>query len=336
MPDRPLRLIDLHCDWLLQYASEITTFDRALYQGAEKRLGQAEGYLNGTRAAVFSCFRRDAEWKTLAKPWSALDALIARIEAEFSGRLLIGPEDHSRWADDPDGLCWGIIGVEGFDHLVVGPEDLQHLGRLFDRGVRLFQPIYGRSSQLGGSSEQGDDRGLTDLGKRFVEELCGLGSNPDGPRPILDLAHCNPRTMSDVLGLLENDASKLDRIGLTYSHGAIDHEGCATPRALSLDNLKRLRGLGGYVGLSVGPPFYASKEALKAGIETVVDIPFRGQTGYNGIAIGTDFLGVDQTLDGLANVPEVVEWIDANFPRSDAERLIAKNGETLIGQMVGA
>ena len=53
--------------------------------------------LSATSAAVPSCYRRAADWARQADPWAALGALIARVEAEFSGRLLIGPDDHARW-----------------------------------------------------------------------------------------------------------------------------------------------------------------------------------------------------------------------------------------------
>src|SRR4051794_17599820 len=129
-----MRLIDLHTDWLLQYATETTVFDPALYERARGRVGQSEGYLQGTWAAVVSCYRSADDWATRRDPWDALGALLARVEAEFPGRLLIGPEDVARWLDDPGGLCWALIGVEGFDALVRGPDDLDRLPGLFERG----------------------------------------------------------------------------------------------------------------------------------------------------------------------------------------------------------
>ena len=71
--------------------------------------------------------------------------------------------------------------------------------------------------------------------------------------------------------------------------------------------------MGGIVGFSVGPPFYQSSEELKAGIETAVSLPFRGKTGFEGIAIGTDFLGVNATLSGLGNVEKVGASISSAF-----------------------
>ena len=79
----PLRLIDMHTDWLLQYAPETTLYGPALYPGVPGRLGQAEGYLQGTRIAILSCYRKVEDWERQASPWSALGDLLARIEAEL-------------------------------------------------------------------------------------------------------------------------------------------------------------------------------------------------------------------------------------------------------------
>ncbi len=169
------RLIDLHCDWLLQYAQETTLYDPAHYPWVPGRIAQTEGYLGTTRAAILSCYRAADDWAAQADPWRALAELITRIEAEFSGRLLIDRDDWRRWQDDePDGLTWGLIGIEGFDCLIREVGDLDRLSGLFERGVRLFQPVYGASSRLGGSAEPGDDRGLTDLGRAFLQVLFDL------------------------------------------------------------------------------------------------------------------------------------------------------------------
>src|SRR6185437_14488063 len=196
--------------------------------------------------------------------------------------------------DDPGGLCWGVVGIEGFDPLIRAPADLDRLPALFERGVRVFQPVYSAENLLGGSSAAGDDRGLTDLGRAFLGALEDLGpASGDGPRPAVDLAHLNPAASADVLAWFEADAPRADRLVPVYSHGALWHDGFTSPRAITAGNLGRLRALGGAVGFGVGPPFYPSADALKAGIEAAAALPFRGRAGFEGIAIGTDFLGVD-------------------------------------------
>jgi membrane dipeptidase len=157
-----MRLIDLHVDWLLQYAGETTVFDPSAYARVPQRLDQVRGYLQDTSAAVLACYRHADDWARHRRdPWAALGELIVRLEAEFPGRLLLGPDDCARWRQDADGLCWGVIGVEGFDALVRSAADLDRLPGLFDRGVRVFQPLYTPDNALGGSSTAGDDRRST-------------------------------------------------------------------------------------------------------------------------------------------------------------------------------
>lgn len=333
MNARPPRLIDLHTDWLLQYAPETTLYDPALYPGVASRLGQSEGYLVGTWVAVLSCYRRSEDWARQADPWAALGTLIARLEAEFPGRLLTGRDDLARCLDDPDGLCWGMIGVEGFDALVRSGDDLARLPSLFERGVRLFQPVYSAANVLAGSSVAGDDRGLSDLGRAFLQTLADLDS-ATGARPLFDLAHLNPKAAAEALDWFEADPMRPGRVIPVYSHGALSHAGFATPRAITRENLLRLRALGGVAGFSVGPPFYHSAEDLKAGLETAAALPFQGRAGFEGLAIGTDFLGVDQTLLGLGQVAEVAAWITATFEPAAASALLQGNALDLFRRLL--
>lgn len=327
---RPARLIDLRCNWLLQYAAETSVFAPSHYADVAPRISQVDGYLTGTSAAVLSCSRRAEDWESQPDPWAALGALVTRIEAEFSGRLLIGPEDFDRWEDDPEGLCWGVLGVDGFDFLIRSGADLDKLPALFDRGVRLFQPVEGQRSLLGGSADPGDDRGLTDLGRTFLQALGEF----QGPRPLLDLAHLNPLAMSEALDWLEADQKRLGRILPLYSHGAPWRAGFVSPGGLTLENLRKLRAIGGVIGFSIGPPFFESTETLKVALEEAASVPFRGRPGFEGLAIGTNFLGVDQTLSGLGNVEQVGDWLTSNFPEPIAELLRFGNARALLGRMV--
>lgn len=321
-----MRLVDLHVDWLLQYAGESTDFDPADFPDLARSVGQADGYLGATSAAVVACYRPEADWSRQADPWAALESLLARIEAEFPGRVLRDPDDLTRWQDDPDGLTWAVIGVEGFDHLIRAEADLARLPDLHRRGVRLFQPTYTASSGLAGSSTPGDDRGLLDLGRRFLETLADLSAT--GPRPIVDLAHLNPRASADVLAWFESDPERPRRLNLAYTHGCLAHPGYDGPRALTPEALARLRALGGTVGLT--PAFYDDAEAFRLSLASVLSTPFLGRSSQEGVGIGTDFLGVSANPPGLGNAPEVVAWVGANFPPDLAAALLSGNARRLI------
>jgi membrane dipeptidase len=89
------------------------------------------------------------------------------------------------------------------------------------------------------------------------------------------------------------------------------------------------------IGFSVGPPFYSDTKALRAGIEAAAAIPFQGRAGFEGIAIGTDFLGVDRVLQQLGNAPAVVAWLAATFDPATAAALIHGNARSLLERALG-
>ena len=331
-----MRLIDLHVDWLLQYARETVAFNPGDYPSVPDRSGQLSGYLQSTRAAVFSCYREPEDWARQAYPWKALGQLITRIEAEFPGRILSGPGDFARFQDDPFGLSWGLVGVEGFDYLIRSGDDLGRLAGLFDRGVRVFQLIRGAGNILGGSSEAGDDRGLSGLGREFLEFTGRLNEGVSGPRPLLDLAGMNPPTMADVLTWYESEPGRIERALPLCSQGAPVHPGLDSSRAISLDNLRRLRALGGHVGLGVSPPFFRSSGEIPEAVRVVASLPFQGREGHEGISLATGFLGTDRCLPGLGNAAEIIAWFLGDFDRPLAKALLQTNALRLIAKATGA
>src|SRR5262245_61494730 len=110
-----MRLVDLHCDWLRQYATETTLYPDGLYAEIPARVERLDGYLLGTSLAVLACGRKPKDWSSRPDPWGALGPMIARYESEFAGRILRDPAEVARWKTSPaDGMCWGVLGVAGF------------------------------------------------------------------------------------------------------------------------------------------------------------------------------------------------------------------------------
>jgi membrane dipeptidase len=253
-----MRLIDLHCNWARQYAAESSQYDASFYPEVAARVGQVDGYLMGTSLAFLGCGRAAGDWQAQADPWVALATMIDRYEAEFAGRLIANLDDYDRWrADADEGLCWGLLGVAGFDRLIRAATDLDHLTPLFERGARVYQPVATADGLLGGSRDEGDARGLTDLGRTFLERLLELApsAGKPGPRPIFDLAHMNAATCADVLTWFEADPTRVSRLPLVHSHGAFEVFGPGFPA--------RFRAQGGVIGLSVGPPAVDSAATLR-------------------------------------------------------------------------
>lgn len=333
-----MRLIDLHCNWALQYALESSQYDPRFYADVSGRLDQLEGYLMGTRLAVLACSRRAEDWSAQPQPWFTLGEMIARYEAEFPGRLIQSPADIERWAREPeDGLCWGVLGIAGFDALVRDPGDLDRLASLFARGVRVFQLVETGAGALGGHAGHDDDRGMTELGHQFLGRLLDLAPpmGQAGPRPVVDLAGLNARTTSDVLDWFEADAERHGRLLLARSHGSVDLDGLAGTSGLTSPNLDRLRTLGGVIGLSCCLEHFLSADALLAAIEAIASRAFLGREGYWGIGLGTDFFNAVQPLKDLGNVESIVGWLEKSFGAEAAALIGSANAENLLLRAAG-
>ncbi|MDG3007274.1 Zn-dependent dipeptidase, microsomal dipeptidase [Paludisphaera mucosa] len=302
-----MRLIDLRCDWALQYAAESSQYDPAEYAEIPARLARLDGYLMGTSLAVLGSRRKPADWARQADPWHALGEMLAGYAAEFSGRLLHGPEDVARWRAEPQwGLCWGVLAVDGLDALIRTPADLDRLAGLFGRGVRLFGPVAG------------------ELGPAFLERLLELAPAGPGPRPALDLGGADARTVADVLDWFEADGARPQRLPLVHAAGDVD--------ALGPDLVRRLRSLGATIGVSPR----TSVEAFRGVVEGLAALPFRGRAGYEGIGVATDFLASDDVPPELDDVDKLVAWAVATFPVAGAPLLLAENARRLVLATAGA
>jgi membrane dipeptidase len=336
MSPAPPRLIDLHIHWQLQYAPESDPLDEPAAAEIAARIDQLEGYLSTTWAAILSCRGNQRGSSGPCEPWAELADCLARHEAEFPGRLLIGPDDFARWQADPNGLMWGLLGVKGFDALIRGQEDLDRLGSLFQRGVRLFQPVCSQSGVLGGAWEPDDDRSLTALGTSFLEVLDAIARESHGPRPLLDLAGMNRPTTSAVLDWFDASPDRASRVIPVRSRGPFVQAGSCGLQALSTEQLARLRNLGGVVGCGIGSGDYPTAQALKSAIDHIAERPFLGRTGYEGIALATYFLEAGSPPFELGNAGEVVAWTRSEFGSDTGRTLIQANAAALLASATGS
>jgi membrane dipeptidase len=333
-----MRLVDLYCDWSRQYATETTEYEGNLYTEVPHRVGRLEGYLLGTSLAVLSCARTTADWSRQGDVWRSLGRMITRYEAEFTGRIIRDRADVARWESSlSDGLCWGVIGVAGFDSLIREPGDLDHVPVLFERGVRVFQPVAAGEGVLGGSTVPGDDRGLSDLGRAFLTRLAGLVQLAEpGPRPILDLAGMNARSAADTLRWLDENQVQAGRFPLVVSHGSHGYRELREDSSLDHRNLRDIRSRGGVIGLTPGLAGCETADEVKLLVEVVAAIPFEGRPGHEGIAFGSDLLGVDRTVPELAAARDITRWPGRAFDRETAISITGGNARRLLLRSAGA
>lgn len=172
------------------------------------------------------------------------------VEAKRSGRL---------------GLVYGFQ-----DATPIG-EDLDHVERYDQLGVRIFQLTYNRRNLVGDGCLEPGNAGLSSFGRALVERLNGRGL-------LIDLSHAGERTTREA-------------IAASTAPVAITHTGCAAlarlPRNKSDAELRALAEKGGVAGIYL-MPFLREKgqpgaDDLVAHIEHAIKV-----CGEDHVGIGSD------------------------------------------------
>ncbi|MDP4025365.1 dipeptidase [Methylobacterium sp. NEAU 140] len=148
-------------------------------------------------------------------------------------------------------------------------------------GVGIVQLTYNTQNWVGSGCYESRDSGLSDFGREVVLEMNRVGM-------LCDLSHVGPKTSRDVI-----DTSTKP---VAYSHclpsGLKTH-----PRNKSDDELRYIVDKGGFVGVTMFPPF------LQKGVDSTIDDYVSAMdyvinlVGEDSVGIGTDFTqGYDQAF----------------------------------------
>lgn len=140
-------------------------------------------------------------------------------------------------------------------------------------GLGVVQLTYNTANTVGSGCYESRDGGLTDFGRELVEELnrCGI---------LIDLSH--------VGGNTSRDAIEHSTRPVAYSH-CLPSALKPHPRNKSDEELRFIADRGGFVGVTMFPPFLArgtgsTVDDYVAAIEHVIDVAGEEQVG-----VGTDF-----------------------------------------------
>jgi membrane dipeptidase len=157
--------------------------------------------------------------------------------------------------------------ILGFQNAHAFEDNLGYIEAFADMGVRVVQLCYNTQNLIGtGCYER--DGGLSDYGREAVGEMNRVGI-------MVDLSHVGPKTSEEAIL-----ASKKP---VCYSHclpsGLKVH-----PRNKSDEQLKFIADHGGFIGVTMFPPF------LKRGIDSTVD-DYVEAIGYVIDIVGEDCVG---------------------------------------------
>ena len=166
-----------------------------------------------------------------------------------------------------------ILAIEGGGGLFAGSDELDTLYRM---GLRVMGLCWD-TNELATSAWDEVDNGLTEEGKRMVDQLSSYGI-------IIDVSHLSDRSFYDVL---ERTAYP---VIATHSNF---RDICASPRNLTLDMAKRIATRGGIIGLNIYPAFLNdSGKADKSDILRHVDYALE-KLGEDVLCFGCDIDGTD-------------------------------------------
>ncbi|MFM7532070.1 MAG: dipeptidase [Rubrivivax sp.] len=273
---------------LMVYRLNISRFDRAIFEDMRR---------GGVTAANCTC----SIWENFRE---SMDQ-IARWQRHFREHADLILQVRSA-ADIRRARTEGRTGIIlGWQNLSGIEDRLDYLGLFKALGVGVMQIAYNTQNWVGTGCYERHDGGLSEFGHEVIAEMNRLGI-------LCDLSHVGAKTSEDVIL-----ASKQP---VAYTH-CLPAGLRAHPRNKSDEQLRFIAERGGFVGVTMFPPFLARGTAATVddyvqAIEYVFDL-----VGEEQVGIGTDF------TQGWG--PEFFDWITRDKGRS---RKLTEFGEILNPQ----
>jgi len=245
------------------------------------------------------------------------------------------------------GLLSALFGVEGGHMLLPGTPDEQiaRLRKFYELGARYMTLTWSNSNPIGGSSgDEGDIQGLTDFGRRVVDEMQRLGM-------MIDISHVSDPTFWDVIRYV--------RKPVIASHSSA-RSLCNVPRNMTDAMLRAVGKNGGAVCVNFYPGFldidytnairpihakYKNLPVLEAerrereeakklprpGVARLVDHidHIAKVAGVEHVCLGSDYDGIEVAPLGVENVAQLpaitVELRKRGYSPADVEKILGGN-----------
>lgn len=184
-----------------------------------------------------------------------------------------------------------ILSIEGGE----GIYSLRTLRNYHRLGVRIAALTWNFSNHIAaGAMETDEIKGLTEFGKKVVEEMNRIGM-------LVDVSHLNRKSFYDI--------AAITKMPIIATHSCSDSV-CPHPRNLTDDQFKIIVQSGGAVGINLYPTFLTENKTC-----TIDDIikhidHFMELGGEDNIGIGADFDGVDCLPEGIEGAQDLYKIFD--------------------------
>ncbi len=184
-----------------------------------------------------------------------------------------------------------VLTVEGGEAIEATVSNLRILHRL---GVRAMTLTWNDVNRLAYPAAKRTRKGLTQLGREVIAEMCRLGI-------AVDLAHLGDPGIDDVLEIATRPV---------FSSHTNARALCDAPRCMKDEHIREIAKRGGVIGVN----FY-HKQLAEDGMATVDDVirhlaHYIEVGGVGCAALGSDFDGMNRYIEGLetsAGYPLIAE-----------------------------
>jgi membrane dipeptidase len=265
----------------------------------------------GVAAVLATVFAPDGYWKG-----EDATAAAERQMALYEALLARHADDLFRLESQGDLTLCRAGGPIGMAHLMEGADPIRHpqeLARWVERGVRVVGLAWNTPNRWSGGTR--DDSGVTDAGRRLLDEMRRL-------RVVPDLSHLNDRAFDDVLA---------------------HHDGCVVAshsnaralrphrRNLTDDQVREIGRRDGLVGVVLYSPFLGEGEVTVDTVVRHVD-HLVGLVGADHVGLGSDLDGgfrTDKAPRGIGSVADLGRIGDAlaaiGYSEADVTAILGGN-----------
>lgn len=280
-----MEIIDLHCDVLMKLTelefAKFTNDDRLHANKERLQLGQV-------KAQVFAIFIKP----DIPQSLKFLEVM-RQIEAFHTHVLqtegMVHITDWSQLETLAPYEIGAILSLEGCSSI---GEDLAKLSAILDAGVKLVGLTWNEENAVAFGADQDAKLGLKPFGKEVVNVL-------NERDIIVDVSHLNEQGFWDVLPLAKH---------IIASHSNA-RALCDHPRNLTDEQAKALVAHGGHIHVVYFPEFIGVNATLDDLVTHVKHLA--NLVGVEHIGLGSDYDGINKTVQGLAHAGEAQNLLEA-------------------------
>ena len=311
-----MKVFDLHCDTI---GGVKWGYFKGIHTGEGPRHLTVEGLAQG--GSYVQCFGLFASKGSSNYEFNYLKDFIT-----LAHRLIAAsPELHfvSGMSQLREDKVNAMITIEDSGCMGGKPENVQ---LVYDLGVRMFGIIHNKENFYGfpnSDDKETMEKGLTNAGRTFVEQLGQLGA-------VVDVSHLNYGGFWDVADICKGP--------FVASHSCADglhhHR-----RNLTDEMIRTIADHGGVIGINFSSEFATGNKELMRLDDIVAQAKYmKNVGGIDCLALGSDFDGVPNRFEfqdaaGLQQIPHAL--LQAGFTEEEAEKIAYRNAMRVFTQVCG-